>query len=116
MVEAIVSVALSQVNMSSGAALHGQIGSIITALCNAAAAQITKVVEDGMVVLRLEVTQREHEIRRLRSSMEVLHGELRAAHRTADSLRGAQQHHQQHPRGGYPWTPVGVQTTALMAC
>ncbi|XP_051943365.1 zinc finger protein 658B-like isoform X1 [Hippocampus zosterae] len=84
--------------MSSGAALHSQIGSIITALCNAAAAQITKVVEDGMAVLRLEVTQREHEIRRLRNNMEVLHGELRAAHRTADSLRGAQQH-QRHPRG-----------------
>ncbi|XP_037132812.1 zinc finger protein 569-like [Syngnathus acus] len=77
--------------MSSGTALHSQIGSIITALCNAAAAQITKVVEDGMVVLRLEVTQREHEIRRLRSSVEVLHGELRAAHRMADNLRGAQQ-------------------------
>nr|XP_057928686.1 zinc finger protein 3 homolog [Doryrhamphus excisus] len=70
--------------MSSGVALHTQIGSIITALCNAAAAQIAKVVEDGMVVLRLEVSQREHEIRRLRSSVEVLHGELRAARRTAD--------------------------------
>ncbi|XP_061652526.1 zinc finger protein 814-like isoform X2 [Phyllopteryx taeniolatus] len=86
--------------MSNGAALHRQIGSIITALCNAAAAQITKVVEDGMVVLRLEVTQREQEIRRLRSSVEVLHGELRAAHRAADSLRKAQQHQHQHPRGG----------------
>ncbi|XP_061695960.1 zinc finger protein 316-like [Syngnathoides biaculeatus] len=81
--------------MSNGAALHSQIGSIITALCNAAAAQITKVVEDGMVVLRLEVTQREHEIRRLRSSVEVLHGELRAAHRAAESLREAQQQQQQ---------------------
>ncbi|XP_054625408.1 oocyte zinc finger protein XlCOF8.4-like [Dunckerocampus dactyliophorus] len=70
--------------MSSGVALHTQIGSIITALCNAAAAQIAKVVEDGMVVLRLEVSQREHEIRRLRSSVEVLHGELRAARHTAD--------------------------------
>ncbi|XP_077415445.1 uncharacterized protein LOC144044733 [Vanacampus margaritifer] len=86
--------------MSSGAALHSQIGSIITALCNAAAAQITKVVEDGVVVLRLEVTQREHEIRRLRSSVEVLHAELRAAHRAADSLREAQQQQQQpQPRG-----------------
>ncbi|XP_077472171.1 uncharacterized protein LOC144086200 isoform X1 [Stigmatopora argus] len=84
--------------MSSGAALHGQIGSIITALCNAAAAQITKVVEEGLVVLRLEVTQREHEIRRLRSSVEVLHGDLRAAHRTAARLRGAQQQQRQHPR------------------
>ncbi|XP_061775528.1 zinc finger protein 180-like isoform X1 [Nerophis ophidion] len=73
--------------MSTGVALHNQIGSIITAMCNAAAAQIAKVVEDGMVVLRLELSQREQEIRRLRSSVEVLHGELRAA-RFTTGLRG----------------------------
>ncbi|MEQ2249016.1 hypothetical protein ILYODFUR_024993, partial [Ilyodon furcidens] len=65
--------------MLNGVALRSQIASVIDALAKAAVAEIFKVVEDGMVVLRLEMCQREDEIERLKSSMEVLHGELRAA-------------------------------------
>ncbi|XP_021165590.2 zinc finger protein 865 [Fundulus heteroclitus] len=72
--------------MLNGVALRSQIASVINALAKAAVAEISKVVEDGMVVLRLEMCQREDEIERLKSSMEVLHGELRAA-RQAETQR-----------------------------
>ncbi|KAM4551457.1 uncharacterized protein PAE49_015253 [Odontesthes bonariensis] len=72
--------------MLSGVALRAQIASVIDALSKAAVAEISKVVEDGMVVLRLEVCQREDEIKKLKSSVEVLHNELRAAQQ-AGTLR-----------------------------
>ncbi|XP_040910525.1 sal-like protein 3 isoform X2 [Toxotes jaculatrix] len=65
--------------MLSSVALRAQVASIIDALSKAAVAEISKVVEDGMVVLRLEMCQRETEIKKLKSSIEVLHTELRAA-------------------------------------
>uniref|UniRef100_A0A4W6BMC5 C2H2-type domain-containing protein n=1 Tax=Lates calcarifer TaxID=8187 RepID=A0A4W6BMC5_LATCA len=65
--------------MLSSVALRAQIASVIDALSKAAVAEISKVVEDGMVVLRLEMCQRENEIKKLKSNIEVLHTELRAA-------------------------------------
>lgn len=65
--------------MLSSVALRAQIASVIDALSKAAAAEIAKVVEDGLVVLRLEVCQRENEIKKLKSNIEVLHSELRSA-------------------------------------
>ncbi|XP_031726544.1 uncharacterized protein LOC116396220 [Anarrhichthys ocellatus] len=64
--------------MLSSVALRAQIASIIDALSKAAVAEIAKVVEDGMVVLRLEMCQRENEIQKLKSNIEVLHSELRS--------------------------------------
>ncbi|XP_058487520.1 zinc finger protein 236-like [Solea solea] len=65
--------------MLSSVALRAQVASIIDALSKAAVAEISKVVEDGMVVLRLEMCQRESEIKKLKSNIELLHTELRAA-------------------------------------
>lgn len=65
--------------MLSSVALRSQIASIIDALSKAAVAEIAKVVEDGMVVLRLEMCQRENEIKKLKTNIEVLHNELRTA-------------------------------------
>ncbi|XP_068604912.1 zinc finger protein 91-like [Brachionichthys hirsutus] len=67
-------------------AVRNRIASIIDALSQAAVAQITKVVEDGMVVLRLEICRRESESRKLRSSVEALSDQLRSA-REGASLR-----------------------------
>ncbi|XP_059201151.1 sal-like protein 1 [Centropristis striata] len=64
--------------MLSSVALRAQIASIIDVLSKAAVAEIAKVVEDGMVVLRLEMCQRETEIKKLKSNIEVLHNELRS--------------------------------------
>ncbi|XP_070701065.1 zinc finger protein 208-like [Pempheris klunzingeri] len=64
--------------MTAGVALRAQIASIIDALSKAAVAEIAKVVEDGVVVLRLEMCRRENEIKKLKSNIEVLHDELRS--------------------------------------
>ncbi len=64
--------------MLSSVALRAQIASIVDALSKAAVTQIAKVVEDDMVVLRLEMCQRENEIKKLKSNIEVLHNELRS--------------------------------------
>lgn len=65
--------------MLSSVALRAQIASIIDALSKAAVTEISKVVEDGMVALRLQMCQRENEIKKLKSNIEALHGELRSA-------------------------------------
>lgn len=65
--------------MLSSVTLRAQIASIIDVLSKAAVAEIAKVVEDGMVVLRLEMVQRDNEIEKLKSSIDVLHSELRSA-------------------------------------
>ncbi|XP_054481115.1 zinc finger protein 236 [Anoplopoma fimbria] len=64
--------------MLSSVSLRAQIASVIDALSKAAVAEISKVVEDGMVVLRLDMCQRENEIQKLKSNIEVLHSELRS--------------------------------------
>ncbi|KAK2822782.1 hypothetical protein Q5P01_022847 [Channa striata] len=74
--------------MLSSAALRAQVASIIGALCKAAVAEIAKVVEDGMVVLRLEMCQRENEIRKLKSDVEVLHTELERVKLRPEGGRG----------------------------
>ncbi|KAF3857919.1 hypothetical protein F7725_011120 [Dissostichus mawsoni] len=63
--------------MFTSVALRAQLASIIDALSKAAVAEISKVVEDDMVVVRLEMCQRENEIKKLKSNIQVLHSELR---------------------------------------
>lgn len=65
--------------MLSSGTLRAQIASIIDVLAKAAVAEIAKVVEDGMVLLRLEMVQRDREIDKLKSTIDVLHSELRTA-------------------------------------
>ena len=64
--------------MLSSVALRAQVASILEALSRAAAAEIAELVEDGMVLLRLETCQRDQEIQKLRSHIRLLHSELRA--------------------------------------
>lgn len=77
--------------MLSAVALRSQIASVIDAMAKAAVAELSKVVEEGVVVLRLEMCQREDEIKRLKSTVDVLHNELRAA-RYAVTLRPDRLH------------------------
>ncbi|XP_037837765.1 zinc finger protein 865-like [Kryptolebias marmoratus] len=84
--------------MLGGVALRSQIASVIDALAKAAVAELSKVVEEGVVVLRLEMCQREDEIKRLKSTVDVLHNELRAA-RYAVTLRPDLHHLHQHHHG-----------------
>ncbi|XP_030219050.1 zinc finger protein 865 isoform X1 [Gadus morhua] len=59
--------------------IRAQISSVIDALSKAAVAEIAKVVEDGMVVWRLEICQRDNEILKLKDNIAVLNNELKAA-------------------------------------
>lgn len=72
--------------MSSGA-IRARIAAIVESLCRTAVTEITKVVEDGMMVLRLETVYRESEIKRLKGDIERLHVELRAGQETGATLR-----------------------------
>ena len=59
--------------------IRAQISSVIDALSKAAVAEIAKVVEDGMVVWRLEICQRDNEILKLKDNIDILNNELKAA-------------------------------------
>lgn len=65
--------------MLSVANIRAQISSVIDALSKAAVAEIAKVVEDGVVVLRMEICQRDNEITKLKDNIDILHTELKAA-------------------------------------
>lgn len=68
-------------NMSSGVALQKQIASIMDELAKAAVAEISKVVDDGVVLLRLEICEREHEIDSLKRNLQMVSEELRETRR-----------------------------------
>ncbi|XP_053293883.1 zinc finger protein 536 [Pleuronectes platessa] len=65
--------------MLSSVALRAQVASILEALSIAAAAEIAELVEDEVVLLRLETCQRDQEIEKLRGNIRLLHSELSAA-------------------------------------
>ncbi|XP_014047369.1 zinc finger protein 112 isoform X2 [Salmo salar] len=65
--------------MLSSVSLRAQIASIIEVLSKAAVAEISKVVDDGIVVLRVEMCQRENEINVLKNNLQQLDSELRRA-------------------------------------
>lgn len=65
--------------MLSSVSLRAQIASIIEVLSKAAVAEISKVVDDGIVVLRVEMCRRENEINVLKNNVQQLDSELRRA-------------------------------------
>ncbi|XP_076144416.1 uncharacterized protein LOC143126972 [Alosa pseudoharengus] len=67
--------------MSNCGTYQTQIASIMDVLAKAAVAEISKVVEDAVVVLRLETCQRQNEIEALKRNLEVVSNELRATRR-----------------------------------
>ncbi|XP_041698422.2 zinc finger protein 420 isoform X1 [Coregonus clupeaformis] len=65
--------------LSKSVSLRAQIASIIEVLSKTAVAEISKVVDDGIVVLRVEMCQRENEINVLKKTVQQLDSELRRA-------------------------------------
>ncbi|XP_070989824.1 zinc finger protein 48-like isoform X4 [Oncorhynchus clarkii lewisi] len=65
--------------MLSSVSLRAQIASIIEVLSKAAVSEISKVVDDGIVVLRVEMCRRENEINVLKNNVQQLDSELRKA-------------------------------------
>ncbi|XP_072524433.1 uncharacterized protein [Salminus brasiliensis] len=68
-------------NMPNSVALQKQIASIMDVLAKAAVAEISKVVDDGVVMLRLEICERENEIDTLKRNLQIVSNELRATRR-----------------------------------
>ncbi|XP_029561251.1 zinc finger protein 160-like [Salmo trutta] len=60
-----------------------QIAAIMDVLTKSAVAEITKLVDEGTVVLRLEMCQKENEIEGLQNSLQLMERELRKAQREA---------------------------------
>ncbi|CAB1326484.1 unnamed protein product [Coregonus sp. 'balchen'] len=60
-----------------------QIAAIMDVLAKAAVAEITKLVDEGTVVLRLEMCRKENEIEGLQNSLQLMERELRKAQREA---------------------------------
>uniref|UniRef100_UPI0037E70C15 zinc finger protein 853 n=1 Tax=Semicossyphus pulcher TaxID=241346 RepID=UPI0037E70C15 len=63
-----------------------QVAAIMDVLAKAAVAEITKLVEDGNVVLRLEMCRRDSEIQELKRSLKLLEVELCKAQEAAKTL------------------------------
>ncbi|KAK7944903.1 hypothetical protein WMY93_000631 [Mugilogobius chulae] len=73
--------------MLSSGAIRSRIGTIVESLCRTAVTEISKIVEDGMMVLRLETCYRESEIKRLKGDIARLQVELRAAQEAGATAR-----------------------------
>lgn len=69
--------------MSNTVSFSTQIAAIMDVLSKAAVAEITKLVDEGTVVLRLEMCQKENEIEGLQNSLQLMERELRKAQREA---------------------------------
>ncbi|XP_043989668.1 zinc finger protein 484-like [Gambusia affinis] len=69
--------------MSFPSAFSTQVAAIMDVLAKAAVAEITMLVEEGSVALRLEVSRRDSEIRELRSNLKRTEAELRKAQEAA---------------------------------
>ncbi|CAL9688391.1 unnamed protein product [Knipowitschia caucasica] len=77
--------------MLSSGALKTRIAAIVESLCRTAVTEISKIVEDGMMVLRLETCYRESEIKRLKEDVARLQVELRAAQEAGATPRREHQ-------------------------
>ncbi|KAJ8336444.1 hypothetical protein SKAU_G00376640 [Synaphobranchus kaupii] len=70
--------------MSNCVNYQAQIASIMDILSKAAVAEISKVVDDGFVLLRLEVCRKENEIESLKMKIQSLENDLRTAGRLGE--------------------------------
>lgn len=75
-------------------AFGSQVAAIMDVLTKAAVAEITKLVEEGAVVLRLDVQRRDTEIQELRCSLQMMEAELCEA-REAAARRAAEKEGEQ---------------------
>ncbi|KAJ8409815.1 hypothetical protein AAFF_G00218740 [Aldrovandia affinis] len=73
----------------SASGIKTQLASIMEVLAKAAVAEISKLVEDGSVVLHLEVSRSRKEIDGLRRKLQQMERELRAAREAAVTARGS---------------------------
>lgn len=80
--------------MSFPSSFPAQVAAIMDVLAKAAVAEITKLVEDGSLVLRLELSRREDENQELRASLKLIEAELKKAQEAAASTATEAKHTQ----------------------
>lgn len=85
--------------MSFPSSFGAQVAAIMDVLAKAAVAEITKLVENGNVVLRLEMCRRDNEIQELKRSLKLMEVELCKAQEAATS-RAADDRQVQTVSGG----------------
>ncbi|KAK6310912.1 hypothetical protein J4Q44_G00189670 [Coregonus suidteri] len=79
--------------MSNTVSFSTQIAAIMDVLSKAAVAEITKLVDEGTVVLRLEMCRKENEIEGLQNSLQLMERELMKAQREAATrVKNDRQH------------------------
>uniref|UniRef100_A0A3P9J7C1 C2H2-type domain-containing protein n=1 Tax=Oryzias latipes TaxID=8090 RepID=A0A3P9J7C1_ORYLA len=71
-----------------------QVAAIMDVLTKAAVAEITKLAEEGSVVLRMEVRRRDSEIQELRRSLKMKEAELREAQEAASRVKEEKREHE----------------------
>ncbi|XP_054914276.1 zinc finger protein 415 [Poeciliopsis prolifica] len=90
--------------MSFPSAFSTQVAAIMDVLAKAAVAEITMLVEEGSVALRLEVSRRDSEIQELRSNLKRTEAELRKAQEAAARRATAEKQVQTAAAAGQePW-------------
>ncbi|XP_006792423.1 gastrula zinc finger protein 5-1-like [Neolamprologus brichardi] len=80
--------------MSFPSSFPAQVAAIMDVLAKAAVAEITKLVEDGSLVLRLELSRRKDENQELRASLKLIEAELKKAQEAAASTATEAKHTQ----------------------
>ena len=83
---------------SFGSSSQSQIAAIMDVLAKAAVAEISKLVDDGAVVLRLEMCRRDREIQELTRSLKLMEVELCKA-KEAAATRAAEETPEQAAAG-----------------
>lgn len=93
--------------MSFASSLTAQIAAVVDSLSKAAVAEISQLVEEGSLVLRLEMCRKDAEIQELRRSLKRMEVDLCNAEEAATTRRTAED----FVRGGErPWFRAGENT------
>ncbi|XP_074508200.1 uncharacterized protein LOC141777645 [Sebastes fasciatus] len=85
--------------MSFSSSFGTQLSAIMEVLAKAAVAEITKLVEDGSVVLRLEMCRKDSEIQELKRSLKIMEVELCNAQEAAAKTRATEDKQEQTASG-----------------
>lgn len=83
--------------MSFSSSFASQVAAIMDMLAKAAVAEITKLVEEGGVVLRLELQRKDGEIQELKRSLNLMEAELCKAQEAAISRAAEDSQEQRTP-------------------
>lgn len=93
--------------MSFPSTFGAQVAAIMDVLAKAAVAEITKLVEDGTVVLRLEMCRRDTEIQELKRSLNLMEVQLCKAQEAATILTTEDKQEPATARSQAIKTPTG---------